>query len=207
METSLGGLGDRGVSVKFGRLRAAAIGGALGFCVSVTAASADTFLFSFTDPNGTVGGQIILPGTGNYSGPPLAVILTTYPSVFDPVISLFGANATAWASGTITEINGQLDISSSWFFGIAYIDTAHSTDPDDVLLLQLFTAGDPLVFPNQLLGLNIGPLPPLHAAVGSPDITVTPTPLPAALPLFATGLGALGLLGWRRKRKAAAPAA
>ena len=28
------------------------------------------------------------------------------------------------------------------------------------------------------------------------------TPLPAALPLFATGLGALGLLGWRRKRKA-----
>jgi hypothetical protein len=36
---------------------------------------------------------------------------------------------------------------------------------------------------------------------------VTPTPLPAALPLFASGLGALGLLGWRRKRKAAALAA
>jgi hypothetical protein len=30
------------------------------------------------------------------------------------------------------------------------------------------------------------------------------TPLPAALPLFATGLGVLGLLGWRRKRNAAA---
>jgi hypothetical protein len=29
-------------------------------------------------------------------------------------------------------------------------------------------------------------------------------PLPAALPLFVTGLGALGLLGWRRKRKALA---
>jgi hypothetical protein len=27
-------------------------------------------------------------------------------------------------------------------------------------------------------------------------------PIPAALPLFATGLGALGLLGWRRKRNA-----
>ena len=27
------------------------------------------------------------------------------------------------------------------------------------------------------------------------------TPLPAALPLFASGLGALGVLGWRRKRK------
>ena len=30
-----------------------------------------------------------------------------------------------------------------------------------------------------------------------------PVPLPAALPLFATGLGVLGLLGWRRRRKAA----
>jgi hypothetical protein len=33
------------------------------------------------------------------------------------------------------------------------------------------------------------------------------TPLPAALPLFATGIGGLGLLGWRRKRKAQARAA
>jgi hypothetical protein len=33
--------------------------------------------------------------------------------------------------------------------------------------------------------------------------TVSQTPIPAALPLFATGLGGLGLLGWRRKRKQA----
>jgi hypothetical protein len=33
------------------------------------------------------------------------------------------------------------------------------------------------------------------------------TPLPATLPLFATGLGALGLLGWHRKRKKAGLAA
>jgi hypothetical protein len=36
------------------------------------------------------------------------------------------------------------------------------------------------------------------------DDSVSATPLPAAFPLFATGLGALGLLGWRRKRKDAA---
>ena len=52
--------------------------------------------------------------------------------------------------------------------------------------------------------------------VGSPDprnterplnlnnVNIDATPLPAALPLFATGLGALGALGWRRKRKQAA---
>jgi hypothetical protein len=32
-------------------------------------------------------------------------------------------------------------------------------------------------------------------------VNAATTPLPAALPLFATGLGGLGLLGWRRKRK------
>jgi hypothetical protein len=32
----------------------------------------------------------------------------------------------------------------------------------------------------------------------------TAVPLPGTLPLFATGLGVLGLLGWRRKRKAQA---
>jgi hypothetical protein len=36
---------------------------------------------------------------------------------------------------------------------------------------------------------------------GNPLFVTSPTPLPAAFPLFATGLGGLGLLGWRRKRK------
>jgi hypothetical protein len=36
------------------------------------------------------------------------------------------------------------------------------------------------------------------------DPVAATTPLPAALPLFASGLGALGLFGWRRKRKGAA---
>ncbi len=33
---------------------------------------------------------------------------------------------------------------------------------------------------------------------------VQAVPLPAALPLFGTGLGILGFIGWRRRRKAAA---
>jgi hypothetical protein len=43
---------------------------------------------------------------------------------------------------------------------------------------------------------------------GTTEIASAPaaTPLPAALPLFAPGLGVMGLLGWRRKRKPAAKA-
>jgi hypothetical protein len=41
---------------------------------------------------------------------------------------------------------------------------------------------------------------------GSGTFTVA-TPLPAALPLLAGGIGLFGLLGWRRKRNAAALAA
>jgi hypothetical protein len=40
---------------------------------------------------------------------------------------------------------------------------------------------------------------------GSVQASASATPLPAALPLFACGLGALGLLGWRKKRKVLAP--
>jgi hypothetical protein len=32
---------------------------------------------------------------------------------------------------------------------------------------------------------------------------VATTPIPAALPLFASALGGLGFVGWRRKRAAA----
>ena len=60
---------------------------------------------------------------------------------------------------------------------------------------------------------NGGPSEPSNTASYDPDFTryftggsasasTAATPLPAALPLFVTGLGALGLLGWRRKRKA-----
>jgi hypothetical protein len=47
--------------------------------------------------------------------------------------------------------------------------------------------------------------------VDSADIVVTGapqvTPIPATLPLFASGLGGIGLLGWRRKNAAAQSAA
>ena len=53
---------------------------------------------------------------------------------------------------------------------------------------------------------NNGLTIPAQADIQSITINTATTPLPATLPLFASGLGALGLLGWRRKRKAQAAA-
>ena len=47
----------------------------------------------------------------------------------------------------------------------------------------------------------LNPCPTSFANPGCIAVFAATTPLPAALPLFATGLGALGLLGWRGKRK------
>jgi hypothetical protein len=53
---------------------------------------------------------------------------------------------------------------------------------------------------NTVLGLNFRDDP---GFILLDDVSVNAVPLPAALPLFATGLGALGLLSWRRKQKSA----
>ena len=50
----------------------------------------------------------------------------------------------------------------------------------------------------QSLGIDDAPDPADNWAIP----TVSAIPLPAALPLFGTGLALLGFMGWRKKRKA-----
>lgn len=72
---------------------------------------------------------------------------------------------------------------------------------------------DPFIYiDSSFAGLYPGIDPNLYSiVVNSEFLNIPPAtsqvPLPATLPLFATGLGALGLLGWRRKRKLQAVAA
>jgi hypothetical protein len=68
-----------------------------------------------------------------------------------------------------------------------------------------------LISPNEFLIDVTGDSPDLNdqlilnVIAESPNISATP--LPAALTLYASGLTALGLLAWRRKKKARALAA
>jgi hypothetical protein len=63
-------------------------------------------------------------------------------------------------------------------------------------------AGDPILFGIEAsLASTNSMITASNAYFDNIDITLSQTPLPAALPLFATGLGVMGWLGRRRKRK------
>ena len=81
-------------------------------------------------------------------------------------------------------------VASSFIAGINTLDFLVQNSPASAC-----DAGCQTLFGGNPFGLRV-------EMTGTADISAVP--LPAALPLFATGLGALGWLGWRRKRKAAA---
>jgi hypothetical protein len=80
-----------------------------------------------------------------------------------------------------------------------------STGPTDFLALSINQGV--LDIGGYIATLHITPMN-LSGSGGSVPFSLTAdlvaTPIPAALPLFASALGAMGLLGWRRKRKGAA---
>ena len=93
--------------------------------------------------------------------------------------------------------NNQLSIILSTDSNTAFASYALATSIGPITGPSTINSG--FSFPTSVGALSIN-----SAGDATFTAVVTPVvPLPGALPLFATGLGALGLLAWRRKRKAA----
>jgi hypothetical protein len=111
-------------------------------------------------------------------------------------------------SETVCELNFSFGGTAGGFPAYAFL-IMPITEPPAAPLLPLnifYNPGPPEISPGPP-DLLSGPIYAFDAPVlvGDWEITLqAATPLPATLPLFATGLGALGLFGWRRKRKNAA---
>jgi hypothetical protein len=124
-------------------------------------------------------------------GQATTVPVDVYSGVSGPTSFGSGLASVLASSGTgpttaIWGASGLLDVPSGYVTGTTFSD---SSTYDNATLASLGLMPGTYTYswstPDDSFVVNIGT-----------------TPLPAALPLFAGGLGALGLLGWRRKRKA-----
>jgi hypothetical protein len=101
--------------------------------------------------------------------------------IFNPSVTI----PASYVPGTV--------ITSQAIFPVTSISCATTVSPCDGLGMQ----------PDQVFTWTWGSAPDQSFTINT---AVSVIPLPAALPLFGTGLGALGLMGWRRKRRAQAVA-
>jgi hypothetical protein len=122
-------------------------------------------------------------------------------STFNPVTNL---NASLVIFQFIqTDALGNI---SAWFIQVAAGDyTVPGQQTNTVITANNFDVGV-LTVCSQFVGstctdISNSPSAVSAEAPGTWSFAPVATPVPATLPLFATGLGGLSLLGWRRKRK------
>jgi hypothetical protein len=159
---------------------------------------------------GSVGGDLLV--SDSVSGKIWAVSPSGTVTLFATVPLLagqFGNRQMAFAPAGFPTYAGDLFVSvsgSNFGGGLAGSVDVLNSSGGLVAFLAIGVDGSPydprgLLFPNSTtLWVNDADAG-IFSAVSS---DFTPTPVPAALPLFATAIGGLGLLGWRRKRKAQA---
>jgi hypothetical protein len=133
-----------------------------------------------------------------------------------------GPHGDGFLSQTFSDIKGQSLIVSGWYAAVGdrpsdlnVLFGASGTTLTDLLsLCDPNTGGAWTEFSFDVTGSGLDTFElsfgdnPGWIALDNFSVTDPPAaPLPGALPLFAGGLGVMGLLGWRRKRQAAAVAA
>jgi hypothetical protein len=178
-------------------LASAALGTAL-MVGGLSSASANTFDWTFLgdgySASGAFIGTLIGPGPGGSAEYQLSGITGVINS--DPITGPSGFasadNILYFPASTVgIDGNGQTPPTFVDSNGISF--SALTTGPWNIFNYITYETGTAITNADACCGV-----------VGT--FNVAETPLPATLPLFASGLGALGLLGWRRKRKAQAAA-
>jgi hypothetical protein len=152
--------------------------------MQVSVATAATYFFSFTStsPNvpGTVTGEIfgLQPNQSGQAATDVEIL--------------------SFPSGLGLSLATPIDV-----FTTATVGNNSFQTSGNVIVSAMFSATSSQYNLNIFNGVNLSllqnPNGPLNAR-GTASFSLVP--LPAALPLFATGIGGLGLLGWRRRRKA-----
>jgi hypothetical protein len=181
----------------------------------------------YTSDSGLSGGAPAVFVTAPIAGLPSLGTLGTFSASYDLLGSASGPAAPYWLTYLVDPTGGYVGVIS---FGgpdlngssQIHVFCDYATGPcTNTYFGDTLATLDSIAYGSTTFGLltvyesgveignwnNNGNTISAQADIQSITINTATTPLPAALPLFASGLGALGLLGWRRKRKAAALAA
>jgi hypothetical protein len=155
-----------------------------------------------------------LGGTAQFSWFSTSLVVDTFfplgkPIDIGPLSAVPGKNSfvisfRSLRRSDIMSAEFQLRWKGGPFDAFAFLTTPNQVVPGPLTLLQFFYPPGLPVYPPDPPSNFSGPIFAFDDAVqvGTWEVTLhDATPLPAALPLFATGLGASGLLGWRRKKK------
>jgi hypothetical protein len=120
-------------------------------------------------------------------------------------VSITGGSGTVlFLNAPATGTGGTSSVNSSFSFIENQIYTVFmEVEVDPSGGANGFGSADPIFTPPLFDSAGAGITLETSDGIGNNSLVGT-TPIPAALPLFATGIGGLGLLGWRRKRKNAA---
>lgn len=175
---------------------------------AVTAASLQSWSFSGPDGLSGTGTSATFTGSPDLSASPSGITFT--PTLGES--TLFIANSGDWffgdtgatvsgGTGTCTPPN---TVGCTLLGNGTFVATACGVSPPtNGNLSEVFgvCSFGTLTSAASMGGVNQGFAPESLAITTAAQVTI---PLPATLTLFSTGLGALGLLRWRRKRKALA---
>ena len=135
---------------------------------------------------GNVGGNLLLGASNNSSNANVDLSLTNPPDYNVTAAGWYIFQQKFYDNGGVLAVDMNLLDSS-----MALLYSTTLSNPSD--LIPSSVGG------NGYGWFNLINVPGSGLAIDDAKLDVTP--IPATLPLFASGLGALGLLGWRRKRK------
>jgi hypothetical protein len=159
---------------------------------------ATTYYFEFTGTGTEGGGEVAGTVTGALDGSvsgstftATEVFIDSYPSGLGLGTSQLSGTPFIWDSFPL-DTSGKIISADAEFLSENVTGGMGGND----LCINVCTSPNNTSLRNVYDGLFVA----TDNAVTFSD-TPFATPIPAALPLFATGLGALGLLGWRRKRE------
>jgi len=180
--------------MRFPKVAALVVAALLPFATPITSAQASTVVFDWTltGPAASLGG-VPLPGSGT-----ITAITGTGGEVVTAITGTIGGVAITG----LTTFNGSDDL--IFPSGTTFVDTKGLTfttaTGQQIDIFSFFAEGSP---PS---GNAYGEIAsPGGFGVGTFDLTAQ-TPLPAALPLYAAGLGVVGFVARRKKRRSDVPA-